>query len=157
MVSNDTHGRMAHNILALENFLPYRLSYTANLVSELVAGAYRTHFQLTIPEWRVIAHAAEHDGISQQEICRRTRMDKVAISRAAAALRARGLLERQSNVEDRRSHLLSLSTEGRKLYENIAPRALALEQQVFGQFSTAEIASLTDMLRRIDLNATPSP
>ena len=150
MVSNDTVRRMADDTLKLENFLPYRLSYTANLVSELVAEAYREHFQLSIPEWRVIAHAAEHDGITQQEICRRTRMDKVAISRAAAALRQRGLLERLSNDQDRRSHLLILSSGGRTLYEKVAPRALDLERRIFEDFDRAGIASLVEMLGRID-------
>ena len=144
---------MVKTSLTLEDFLPYRLSYTANLVSELVAEAYRAFFQLSIPEWRVIAHAAEHDGISQQEICRRTRMDKVAISRAAVALRQRGLLARQSNERDRRSHLLTLSSEGRKLYDQVAPRALDLERRIIGDFKPEEVASLIEMLRRIDRSA----
>jgi DNA-binding MarR family transcriptional regulator len=137
--------------LRLDDFLPYRLSITSNLVSEQVAGTYRTLFDLSIPEWRSIAVVAEEpDGITQQEIGVRTRMDKVTVSRAAAALTKRGLLLRSGNPEDRRSHLLVLSAAGRTLYDGVAPKALELEQRIFDRFTAKELAGFTDMLRRID-------
>ena len=68
--------------LRLDEFLPYRLSFTSNLVSETIARAYQALFGLTIPEWRLVAVIAEHDGISQQAIGLRTRMDKVTFTRA---------------------------------------------------------------------------
>lgn len=137
-------------MLRLEEFLPFRLSFTSNLVSEMVAGAYRALFDLTIPEWRVIAVVAEHDGISQQGIGAVTRMDKVTVSRAAIALSARGLLVRGPNAGDRRSHLLSLTGAGRTLYAQVAPKALELEARVFAAFTPDEVAGFTAMLRRID-------
>jgi DNA-binding MarR family transcriptional regulator len=143
-------GMTGSRSLELDHFLPYRLSYTANLISELIAGAYESLFGLTIPEWRVVAHAAEHDGISQQDICQRTRMDKVTVSRAAIALAARGLLARVDHPRDRRSRLLLLSAEGRALYAKIAPKALELERRVFGHFDEKEIDGFANMLRRID-------
>jgi DNA-binding MarR family transcriptional regulator len=139
--------------LSLERFMPYRLSYAANLVSEAIAQQYGALFNLTIPEWRVIAHVAEHCGITQQEIGLRTRMDKVTVSRAAIALAARGCVSRSKNAADRRSRRLSLTAAGRRLYAAIAPKALELEQAVFGQFSAAEMAMLRRFLQRIDAAA----
>ena len=75
--------------LVLGEFLPYRLSMASNLVSDTVATAYEAAFGLRIPEWRLVAVIAEADAISQFEICRRTRMDKVTVSRAGIALAAR--------------------------------------------------------------------
>ena len=40
--------------LNLERFLPYRLSVLSNTVSSRIAKSY-ARFQLTIPEWRVMA------------------------------------------------------------------------------------------------------
>lgn len=141
---------MARSRLRLETFLPYRLSYTANLVSELIAGAYETLFGITIPEWRVLAHVAEHDGISQQRICESARMDKVSISRAAIALVRRGLVRRESNPLDGRSQLLFLSGAGRHLYGLVAPKALELERELFGTFTKVEEKLLVDLLGRIE-------
>ncbi len=133
--------------------MPYRLSYTANLVSQAVAEQYSALFALSIPEWRVVAHVAERSGISQQEIGMRTRMDKVTVSRATIALAARGLISRSKNPLDRRSRCLMLTPAGRRLYAAIAPKALELERTVFGQFSAREIATLMSLLKRIDAAA----
>lgn len=133
--------------------MPYRLSYTANLVSEAIAQQYSVLFDLTVPEWRVVAHVAEQSGITQQEIGLRTRMDKVTVSRAAIALAARGFVSRAKNAADRRSRRLDLTPAGRRLYAAIAPKALELERIVFGQFSAAQMAALRGFLQRIDAAA----
>jgi DNA-binding MarR family transcriptional regulator len=136
--------------LHLDRFLPYLLSVTSNRVSERIARTYASLFGLSIPEWRLIAVIAEAEPITQAEIGERTRMDKVTVSRAAIALTDRGLLDRSPNAADRRSHHLGLSPAGRALYEQVAPKALELERRIFARFSRAEIAQLTQMLRRID-------
>ena len=136
--------------LRLDLFLPYRLSFTTNLVSERIATAYATLFDLTIPEWRVIAVTAEQAGVSQQAIGLATRMDKVTVSRAAIALTRRGLLARQPHGRDRRSHLLILSEAGRALYAEVAPKALDLERRIFEGFAPDELATFLATLHRID-------
>jgi DNA-binding MarR family transcriptional regulator len=136
--------------LVLDDFLPYRLAYTSGLVSEAVARAYKALFGLTIPEWRLIAHTAEREGVTQQEVVARSRMDKVAVSRAAIALTERGLLSRQRNAADRRSHRLALTDAGRRLYAVVAPKALELEQALFGEFTPEQRAELMAALQRID-------
>lgn len=141
---------MPATTLQLDDFLPYRLSFTSNLVSDTVAGIYISLFDLRIPEWRIIAVAAEHDGISQQEIGLKTRMDKVTVSRAAIALTGRGLLARLPNPDDRRSHLLRLSDTGHALYADVAPKALELERRIFAAIDPAELARFTATLRKID-------
>ena len=125
----------------------------SNLVSDTVATAYEAAFGLRIPEWRLVAVIAEADAISQFEICRRTRMDKVTVSRAAIALADRGLIERGPNPLDQRSHLLALTPAGRELYGRIAPEALAIEARIFGGFTPAELQALVSMLERIDAAA----
>ena len=141
---------MPKRALILDNFLPYRLSFTTNLVSERIATAYQTLFGVSIPEWRVIAHTAEHDGITQLEIGQRSRMDKVTVSRAAIALTKRGLLERKPNPSDKRSHRLVLTVAGRELYSKIVPKALELERDIFATFPEDELEAFQATLRTID-------
>ncbi len=141
---------MAARSLVLDEFIPYRLSVTSNLVSDTIARTYRSLFGLSIAEWRVVAVVAETGGLSQGAIGQRTRMDKVTVSRAAIALVDRGLMTRGANPGDKRSHLLDLTDAGRELYAAIAPKALDLERRIFQGFTRAELASFTAMLRRID-------
>ena len=141
---------MAIRNLVLDEFIPYRLSFTSNLVSNAIARTYEALFGLTIPEWRIIAVVAELDGATQQHIGQRTRMDKVTVSRAAIALANRGLLVRRANPSDRRSHLIVLSAAGEALYAEVAPKALSLEADIFADLDRNELSQLVAMLRRID-------
>lgn len=139
--------------LQLDRFLPYLLSVTSNRVSDRIATAYEALFGLTIPEWRLIAVIAEAEEITQAQIGERTRMDKVTVSRAAIALVHRGLLGRSPNVLDKRSHHLALTEAGRALHGEVAPKAMELEARIFARFSAEELATFTDMLRRVDAAA----
>ncbi len=136
--------------LSLDRFLPYRLSFTSNAVSEQIARAYRTLFGLSIPEWRVIAVLAEQNGMTQQQLCARTGMDKVTVSRAAVALSRRALVERRPNPGDGRSRLLSLTQGGRALHGQIVPKALEMERAIFACLDADERDRLGAYLLRID-------
>jgi DNA-binding MarR family transcriptional regulator len=138
----------------LDDFLPYRLSYTSNLVSEQIARAYQSLFGLTIPEWRLIAVTAEEGETTQQKICARTRMDKVTVSRAAIALTDRALLARGANPDDKRSHLLFLTATGKALYADIAPKAREMDVEIFSCLSPKDRAELARLLRTVDRHIT---
>jgi len=139
--------------LKLHAFLPYRLSIASNRVSDAIASTYQALFGLRIPEWRLIAIIAEGEGMTQQALGRATRMDKVTVSRAALALAERGLVERQPNPADQRSHLLSLSPAGRALYDQVAPKALEMEARIFAEFDAAELGAFAAMLDRLEAAA----
>ena len=144
---------MAADCLVLDQFFPYRLSVTTNVVSDVIARAYEALFDLSIPEWRVLAVIAEQDGVTQQGICIASRMDKVTVSRATIALVDRALVTRAPNHADRRSRLLALTRDGRNLYAKVAPKALELEEQIFSNFARDDLARFMDMLRAIEARA----
>ena len=141
---------MIDQTLRLRQFLPYRLSFTSNLVSERIARVYAALFGLSIPEWRLVAVIAEEGRTTQQAIGAFTGMDKVTVSRAAIALVDRGLVTRSPNPDDRRSHMLALSDAGRDLYATVAPKALEMEAEIFSCLMTAERRTLAGFLERID-------
>jgi DNA-binding MarR family transcriptional regulator len=141
---------MADPLLRLDDFLPYRLSLTSNLVSDAIARSYQALFGLKIPEWRLIAVIAERNGVTQQDIVRATRMDKVTISRAAAALESRGLIERAPNRADGRSQVLQLTAAGHDLYAQVAPKALDLENRIFGSLDARDLARFRVLLAKIE-------
>lgn len=136
--------------LHLDRFVPYRLSVTSNAISDVIAGAYRTLFGLTVPEWRLITILAARGHETQFGLAAATRMDKVTVSRAAAALVGRGLVARAPNPRDGRSQLLSLTEIGRQLYGQVAPKALALETELLSGFTAEEVRRLVDMLVRLE-------
>ena len=140
-------------MLRLQQFLPYRLSIVSNRVSDLIAGSYRSLFGLSVAEWRLACVLAERGEATQAELAAATQMDKLTVSRAAIALTQRGLVRRSDHPGDRRSRLLALSATGRKLYAEVAPRALALEADLLADFTPFERDALAAMLVRLETAA----
>jgi DNA-binding MarR family transcriptional regulator len=135
--------------LRLDDFLPYRLSVAANAVSDVIASSYQNTFRLSIPQWRLMAVLGEDGPMTPQALCARTVMDKVTVSRAAAALHERKLVEREPNASDGRSHRVGLTQAGQDLYAQIAPLALAHEARLLEGFTPFERATMQNLLRRL--------
>lgn len=133
-------------MLRLDNFLPYQLSVASNAVSSAIARTYEALFGLRVPEWRLIAVLAEQEGVTQQALVARTEMDKMTVSRATHALMERGLVTRVPHGQDKRSHALALSDDGRALYAQIAPKALELEEKLLKELGAREVEQLRKIL-----------
>ncbi len=133
--------------LHLERFLPYRLSVLSNTVSSAIAAAYFAHFGLSIPEWRVMAVLAANPGLSAAEVTARTAMDKVAVSRAVAALLGAGRVRRTTAAADRRRTHLVLSPAGQRVYSEVVPMALEYERALVAPLSKRDRAVLDRLLR----------
>ena len=142
-------SKEAKKELVLEDFLPYRLSILSNTVSSTIASTYDKRFDLTIPEWRVIAVLGRFPGLSAVEVAERTLMDKVAVSRAVSKLIKNGRIDRQFADADRRRSILNLSDEGRKVHDQIAPMALKFEEDLLHGLNDEEIRSLNVIMERL--------
>ncbi|WP_082124487.1 MarR family winged helix-turn-helix transcriptional regulator [Lysobacter capsici] len=143
-------GGARHAELDLEHFLPYRLSVLSNRVSGAIARVYSQRYALSVTEWRVMAVLGRYPGLSANEVAQRTAMDKVAVSRAVARLTEAGRLERETHDDDRRRSVLQLSPDGYKIYDEVAPMALAFEQRLLVDIEPAEREALFRLLDRLD-------
>jgi DNA-binding MarR family transcriptional regulator len=135
---------------ALADFLPYRLSVATNRISRTFARRYAEAFDLTIPEWRVLAVVGNFAPMSSGDICARTAMDKVKVSRAVSSLVDRGLLDRAMDPRDQRMHCLGLSRCGERVYGGVVPLALALEHQLTSALTKNERATLDRILDKLN-------
>ena len=124
--------------LALENFLPYRLSILAQIVSESLHDLYAGPFGLTVTQWRVMAALGRFAPLTASDVGKRIVMDKVAVSRAVSGLMKRGLVERATDKADRRRASLRLSARGRAMHARIVPIALGYEARLGAALSAEE-------------------
>jgi len=140
--------------LRLDAYLPYRLSVASNAVSGLISRAYQDRFGLTVPQWRLICVLAEDGAMTQGQLVARTVMDKVTVSRAAQGLIRRRLVARTEHHADARSHVLTLSPQGTRLYAEIAPLALTYEQALIAGLTSDEVEGLKRLLSKLQASAT---
>ena len=135
--------------LALDRFLPYQLSVLTNRVSDAIARQYSERFDLTIPEWRVMAVLGNTPGLSASEVAARTAMDKVQVSRAVANLVENDRVERSADAQDGRITRLALSPRGQAIYHQVAPLALDLEARLIATLSADERKSLDAIMHKL--------
>ena len=139
--------------LILEDFLPYRLAILSHTVSSLIARVYDKRFGITIPEWRVILIVGRFPGLSAVEVAERTMLDKVAVSRAVTKLIKAGRVDREFADADRRRSILTLSDEGWKVHDEIAPLALAMADDLLHGQADEQIATLNIVIERLLVRA----
>lgn len=135
--------------LKLDRFLPYVLNNLAERVSAGLSGIYSDEFQLSVPEWRVLANLAEHGTLNARQIVQFTTMEKSKVSRAVAGLGQRGLLSQQRARGDSRAKDLALTAAGKALYRKIVPRVLAWERDLLQEMSPAEYRDLMYFLDKL--------
>lgn len=134
----------------LEGFLPYRLAVVTDCVSRVFAGNFLESFNLTIPEWRVIAVVAEDGTLSPTATAARTAMDKVKVSRAAQSLVTKGLLRQTHDPKDGRGRLLRLTRKGTTAHAGMGRLAMKLEAEIFDGLTRAESLALDKILTKIN-------
>jgi DNA-binding MarR family transcriptional regulator len=135
--------------LDLDRFLPYRLSVLTNRVSSAIARHYSERFDLSIPEWRVMAVLGAAPGLSSREVAGRTAMDKVQVSRAIANLMRGKRLEREIDPDDGRVARLFLTAKGRAIFDEIVPLALHLEELLLSALSGDEKLALDRIMAKL--------
>lgn len=119
-------------------FLPYQLTHLATQVSNDFSGIYKKEFDLTIPQWRIMANLAQLGQSTSKQLCTQADMDKSTVSRAVKALIDEGLIYSELNKHDKRAAFLMLSDKGMALYEKITPQALQWEQALLSCLSDDE-------------------
>lgn len=119
--------------LDLNNFLPYQLAVLASRVSREFAAVYQKKFDISIPEWRVVAHLSQTEAVSVREIHLKVDMDKSKVSRAAARLEAAGYITKRESQVDRRLVDLQLTEKGRAMIAEITPIAKKFERNFLAQ------------------------
>ena len=140
----------AGEALVLEHFLPYRLSVLSSRISRRLSALYAERFDMSIAEWRVLAVVASYPDSSAEAVCRRTEMDKVAVSRAVGRLLQRKHLLRRYDAADRRRSQLRLSARGQRVYRRIVPLARRFEQDLLAALNARERAVFHSLLQKLD-------
>lgn len=138
-----------HKILTLERFLPYRLSILSNRVSATIAETYRDKYALSIIEWRIMAILGEYPDVSADEVCRRTQIEKSLVSRAVTKLLQRKLIGRETDEQDKRRSMLSLTNLGSSVYDELVPLSYAYERRLMKCFNAQERKQFSNLIDRL--------
>jgi DNA-binding MarR family transcriptional regulator len=139
----------AGHALQLDQFLPYRLSLCANVVSTALSKIYAERYNIGMPEWRVIVILGESGSMTAKAIGARSYMHKTKVSRAVALLERRKFVSRRANVADLREAFLSLTPDGRTVYDELAPRAVEFADRLIASIDPADRAPFCRAIKQL--------
>lgn len=133
----------------LQRFLPYLLNQAAQAQSLEFGALYKREYGLLRTEWRVLAHLGCYGQMTAKEICERTQMHKTKISRAVAKLEERRYLSREQVAHDRRAAILTLTSSGARVFEDLSEKALEFNDLEMRRLTEEESRILMSVLTRI--------
>ena len=138
---------------ALDDVLLYRLGRIQAVAGSMVVRWCEGQYGITRREWRLIGLLAESGSLQPSQLAERAQLDRARTSKAITALVAKKLLSRQERPDDRRQIVLTLTPEGRSIYDALYPQVVALNTELLAELTTTEVSSLDAVLSRLQRQA----
>ena len=141
--------------LRLDDFLPYQLNVAASLVSQALSKIYAERYGISVAEWRVLVTLGEFESMTGKAVGEHSHMHKTKVSRAVALLEKRKWLVRRVNRSDLRESFLSLTPEGRAIYDELAPGAVAFARDIVEAVDPADRPAFARALQQVIRRSKP--
>jgi flavin reductase (DIM6/NTAB) family NADH-FMN oxidoreductase RutF/DNA-binding MarR family transcriptional regulator len=127
------------------NYLSYLLARASFNVSRDFHARLK-EWDLTVPEWRVLACLMDVEGLSVGELAAMALMKQPGLTKVLDRMERDGFLKRQGAADDRRRVTLHLTAKGRDRVKPVQAAALAHEAELLKQFSDSERATIKHAL-----------
>lgn len=119
---------------------------------QLVAASVEAALQpegFTAHQYTVLSLIRRFAPVSSAEIARKLRVTAQSAGESIKTLEERRLVTRSPLSEDRRSHALSVSTQGRRALARADKLIVEAEKRFFGSLSAAERAAFDKTIHRL--------
>jgi DNA-binding MarR family transcriptional regulator len=134
----------------LELRLWLRMLACVNLVSGEIRRRLRSEFNLTLPQFDVLAQLQrEPDGLRPSQLSERMMVTKGNLTGIVDTLVAEGFVTRAAVPGDRRALNIKLSASGAKLFQLMAAEHERWLAEFYGDLDKKTLASLIDELDQI--------
>lgn len=111
-------------------------------------------FSVTAEQWSIISMLSKREHPTQKEIGAYLIMDKVSVNRTLDQLEKSGWVTRTVSEKDRRSKIVTLTHEGKKLYQVLVKDAGLVLQDALQNLSEKESQHLLSLLDKVYNNLT---
>jgi DNA-binding MarR family transcriptional regulator len=129
------------------HFLPtLKELVTAYQAFEHYAAGHIKSMGLTMTQFDVIATLGNQPPMACKDLGHKTLVSKGTLTGVLERLEEKGFVFRESNPEDARSQLISLTKSGQRLFERAFPAHMEFLGQAFTTLSEAELAQLRTSL-----------
>lgn len=133
----------------------FLLAHTRLRMARLITRAFRERgHELTPEHWGVMNMLQHCEGQHQTTLAEHLGKDKPNITRILDTLERRGLVTREADPRDRRSHIPLLTEAGRRAHDELSPVVAEIRELVFGSLDPVRyrifLGVLQDLMLRLD-------
>jgi DNA-binding MarR family transcriptional regulator len=157
MLKQSTASLMARNKSALDKPpVPTGTSFARNYLAYLLARASFVvscefhpklkKWQLSVPEWRVLACLMDVEGLSVGELAAMALMKQPGLTKVLDRMERDQLLNRRNTTADRRRVTIHLTAKGRARARPVQQAAQAHEAELLKQFTAEQRATIKSAL-----------
>jgi len=136
--ARDDKAAMLHQLLKLTNRL---------------MAPFSTHlshrYRISLNEFRMLMSIGALGQTASHELAETTGVNVMSVSRAVATLERHGRIEVVPDPKNRRRKWLTLTEEGRRLYEAMRPQTGKVADYLFSDLSEAETTQLARILTHL--------
>lgn len=123
---------------------------------EEIRAGHARHIGLAGIEYTVlisVAHLSQDGDVSVSAVAQHLRLTGAFITTVCGRLVSAGLIDKRTDAKDRRRVVLTVTAEGRRRLEALAPTQRQINDVEFGCLSAKEFASLLGMVQRLIVSA----
>jgi DNA-binding MarR family transcriptional regulator len=145
--NNGAKAPVASNSFA-RNYLAYLLARASFIVSSEFHATLKT-WDMSVPEWRVLACLMDVEGLSVGELAAMALMKQPRLTKVLDRMERDGLLKRRGAADDRRRVTIHLTSKGRTRVKPVQRAAKQHEALLLQKFTSDErhtIKSALDLL-----------
>nr|WP_250893988.1 MarR family transcriptional regulator [Croceibacterium selenioxidans] len=106
-------------------------------------------YKISLNEFRMLMTIGALGQTASHELAELTGVNVMSVSRAVSTLQRHGRIEVVRDPKNRRRKWLTLTDEGRRLYEIMRPRSEQVADYLFSDLSSAEVTQLDTILTRL--------
>ena len=124
------------------------------LIEGNIRRRLRDKFDMTLPRFDLLAQLDKASaGMKLGELSQRLMVSNGNVTGLVERLVAQGLVDRQVAANDRRSHLVKLTAEGRRTFRAMAAAHEIWIAEIFGEMTAGERAVLMQLLAKVKTSA----
>jgi len=125
--------------------LPMLLMRSREAVMSRIRPHLRSH-GLTDQQWRILRALAGEEHLELLDLSQRCLIAPPSLSRTVPALTERGLVAREDHPTDRRRALISLTEQGRELFEQVSLGSAQIYEQIRAEIGEEKVDEIYAML-----------
>jgi homoprotocatechuate degradation regulator HpaR len=128
--------------------LPMLLMRSREAVMRRIRPHLRSH-GLTDQQWRILRALATDTRLELLDLSERCLIAPPSLSRTVPALTERGLVQREDHPTDRRRALISLTDEGRELFDEVSLGSAQIYEQIRRDIGEDTVDELYELLMNL--------